>query len=103
MDPVEVVPVGGLQAADGGGQRLARLSLTVPPVEPLRDPRPEDPLPGDEFLIHPLIVSRLCVRCARHTLHRQVYDRVWARILLRCLRCYREVEAVVTGRARRLS
>jgi ribosomal protein S14 len=55
------------------------------------------PLPGDQNLIAPLMVTRQCFRCARPEAHRQVWDSVWGRILLRCLRCGREVEAVVTG------
>lgn len=67
-------------------------------MEPVSPPRPEDPLPGDHLLQGPLILSRLCTRCARPEPHRQRWDPDWGRILLRCLRCGREVEGVVTGR-----
>lgn len=58
--------------------------------------RPGDPLPGDDFLTGPLVLTRLCGRCSRPEPHRQRYDTDWGRVLLVCLRCGREAVATVT-------
>ena len=50
-------------------------------------PPGEARLPGDEFLIGPLVVSRRCPRCDLEVDHRQRYDPTWAEVFLDCRRC----------------
>ena len=49
--------------------------------------RPEDRLPGDEYLMGQIVMTRSCGDCSRPTTHRQVYDSEWGTPALACWRC----------------
>lgn len=53
--------------------------------------------PGDEYLMAPLEVSRLCPDCSRWTTHRQRFDAAWGRVYLICLRCGGKRRATIIG------
>lgn len=58
---------------------------------------PEEPLPGDDYLIAPLVVTRLCPKCSRPTPHRQRFDSSRGWVLIVCRRCGTERRATVIG------